>query len=287
VSEMITEKYRPQRTEDLIGNEDSIKLLKESILKKEPTLVYGNPGVGKTSTVYVIAKENSMKVIEVNASDEREKRDLEDILIRAKTRSFKPLLFLLDEVDGVQNWSLIENIIKTNLHPVVLVANQIWVIPEKIQKLCKIIKFKDLYLADVVSRVRKVAEVEGQKPDYSKITSDVRSSLLGAFYGSEKYEIEDNFKKIYGVLRYGKIEDVNEHDYLWLMDNFHIFYSGRDLFEACQLLALASRLGRKIVLKLLPKGRGRVRYPYYLRRIKVMREKEGQVGLYGRRNRNI
>lgn len=74
-----TEKYRPQRLDDLVGNEYLQKTLKRFLDHKQlPHLIfYGPPGLGKTSVARALIKEmygNETSLghfIELNASDER------------------------------------------------------------------------------------------------------------------------------------------------------------------------------------------------------------------------
>jgi replication factor C subunit 1 len=76
--------YHPNRSSDLVGNPTSIKKLKEWLSawtmdtkKERAALLSGPPGVGKTSSAAIIAKELGYELIEFNASDTRSKKAIE------------------------------------------------------------------------------------------------------------------------------------------------------------------------------------------------------------------
>jgi replication factor C large subunit len=73
-----TEKYRPKTIREIIGNPIQIRKLKSWALdwekgnpQKKAVVLSGKPGIGKTSTAYVIAHEFKWLPIELNASDAR------------------------------------------------------------------------------------------------------------------------------------------------------------------------------------------------------------------------
>ena len=48
--------------------------------KKKAALIYGPTGVGKTCSVYAIANDNDLEIIEVNASDFRNKDKIDQVI---------------------------------------------------------------------------------------------------------------------------------------------------------------------------------------------------------------
>ena len=48
--------------------------------KKNALILHGPPGVGKTTLAYVASKESNSEIFELNASDFRDKKKLEEIL---------------------------------------------------------------------------------------------------------------------------------------------------------------------------------------------------------------
>ena len=77
---MWSEKYRPNNFLDLIGNEESRKLFVEWFTnwKKgiKPILLVGPPGIGKTTLANLAAKQFGYDLISLNASDVRNKKNI-------------------------------------------------------------------------------------------------------------------------------------------------------------------------------------------------------------------
>ena len=112
-------------------------------------LIHGPPGVGKTTTVRILAKELNYDVLELNASDQRNKAQIESMLndlsqlslsIKSainhsnktvdltEASAVKKTLIVMDEVDGVGGGdrgglSALLLVVKKTKVPIVLIAN--------------------------------------------------------------------------------------------------------------------------------------------------------------------
>jgi replication factor C large subunit len=109
-SMMLSEKARPKQIAQLIGNEQArlrlVKWLRDWKLGSKAALLMGPPGVGKSTSVYAVAKEFGYTVIEYNASDVRTKTKLSGALTGTIENASlygeeERLLIFLDEVDGI------------------------------------------------------------------------------------------------------------------------------------------------------------------------------------------
>ena len=151
---MWSDVYRPARIEDMVGNEEARMDVAKWLLKwvdgTKPLFLIGPPGVGKTTIVKALADQLNYDLIEMNASDARNKNILsETILPILRNRSLiaeKTMLFL-DEVDGIsarQDVGGIESLIaliKEPTVPIIMAANRKDTRLKALIKLCKVIEF--------------------------------------------------------------------------------------------------------------------------------------------------
>ena len=251
---------------------------------KKPVLIYGPPGVGKTSSVYAIANEYGYDVFEVNASDERKKEQLVRVLKVARTKTIRKTLILFDEVDGMsrQNWKIVKTIIEKTIHPVVLIANDEYKVPDWIKKRVEMVRFYRPSRREILEHIKKIAEEKGIKvKKFTEITKDVRNSILSAFYGAETYEQTTDFDVVKGFFQGRPNIDAIKKDenlLIWLLDNTFYFYDNyRDAYKAIQLIALADKTKNFDLLALIPKGRATAEpvYPYFFKKISAWRRGEG------------
>jgi replication factor C subunit 1 len=164
-NELWTTKYQPKKLSDLIGNKTTInklitwlddwnsvvlegnkkKVETKFIRGQRPTfeninaracLITGDPGIGKTSSVRLIAKLKGYKTYETNASDQRNKNSINKnagFVFDNKTLFGGELqdknLIIMDEVDGMSGnedrggISAIIDIIKKTKTPIICIAN--------------------------------------------------------------------------------------------------------------------------------------------------------------------
>ena len=132
---MWAEKYRPKHILDLIGNEEARKLFVEWFAKwkkgVKPLLLVGPPGIGKTTMANLSAKHFGYDLISLNASDVRNKKNIQEILqpvLGNQSVLGLPMIFI-DEVDGIHGRSdyggveALINILKESTVPIILAAN--------------------------------------------------------------------------------------------------------------------------------------------------------------------
>lgn len=99
-------------------------------------LLSGPPGIGKTTTVYTVAKETGRTVVEYNASDFRSRKSLrENVSSLTGNRAFADnagsytnVILLMDEVDGCDIGGVGEVIemIRTTQMPILCTCNDRW-----------------------------------------------------------------------------------------------------------------------------------------------------------------
>lgn len=289
-----TETYRPTKLKEIIGNQKQIKELVDLFLahKREGSipkiLIYGTPGIGKTTTVRALAvhlKGHKLKLLETNASDTRRKNELLDIIRHSRMKPFEGnYLIFLDEIDGIKNWKLIRDLLKKTINPIIMVANDDYKIPSDIKKKCNVIQFYQPWLNEVVERLHEIQKKEGKEMDFSSTTRDVRQSINALVYGGDNYKPTSNpFSVVEDVCVHHDISSYNYDDhFIWLLDNVKHLYSGKDLLDTLELLTLHEETRFNDVLKLLPTSKlleswNKIppanRYPFYKRRLITLRSK--------------
>ncbi|MGC9079171.1 MAG: replication factor C large subunit [Nanopusillaceae archaeon] len=165
-------KYAPKHINEIINQSDAVSKIREFIekypnLNKKALLLYGPPGVGKTSSVYAIANDLNYEVIELNASDTRNARKIHERLdeaIKGKPFFKKGRVILIDEVDGMAGFQdkggigAIINIIETSRWPIILTANDPWDPKmKKLRDVCDLVEFKKLSSTDIYRALKRIA----------------------------------------------------------------------------------------------------------------------------------
>lgn len=169
-------KYAPTSSSEIVGQKKCIAQLKEFLtnyksLKKKAVLLHGRPGCGKTSSVYALAKEMDLEVIELNASDLRNKDSIGSVLGAASQQMslfMRSKVILVDEVDGIAGradyggLAEITKLIEKTSFPMILTANNPYDNKfSKLRRKVEMIGFNELSADDMVEVLRRVCLGEG------------------------------------------------------------------------------------------------------------------------------
>ncbi|MFZ8855820.1 MAG: replication factor C large subunit [Candidatus Nanopusillus sp.] len=194
-------KYSPKHINEIINQAEAVGKIKSFIEKypnvdKKALLLYGPPGVGKTSSIYAIANDLNYEVVEINASDNRNARAIHAKLgeaIKGKPFFRKGRIILVDEVDGLAGFQdrggvgALIKIIEESRWPIILTANDPWDPKfKKLRDVCDMIEFKKLSNTDIIRQLRRICANE-------KITidDDVLSALAERSSGDLRSSIND------------------------------------------------------------------------------------------------
>lgn len=274
----LCEKYRASCFADVKGQEsaiDSLKTFFKNFPYKRALLLHGPTGTGKTSLAFALAAEMDLEILELNASDLRDKEKLEQIMRPAtEQRSLygkKGKIILVDEIDGitVDKGGLPEilALIEKTAFPIIITANNIW--PQKfalLRKKAEIVKLKEInygttcaILKDITKKENRQINEDTLRAISAKARGDIRAALndlqtvLDIEVKAEDLHEREKEEDIFHVLRrifknksdpgiINAFDSVNmeiDEIFLWMEENIPYEYKGEELAKAYDALSIA------------------------------------------------
>ncbi len=278
---MLTEKHRPKKISEIVGQREGIsKVL--SFLKKsgKAAILHGPVGCGKTSAVHAIASELGYEVIELNAGDLRNRESIKNIIgnaVAQKSLFFEKKIILIDEIDNLTSQDYggsgeIISVISSTKYPVIMCANKPF---EKklmnLRKKCEMIEFKRVSPREVYELLKKVCAEEGITAADNALKQlsllsggDLRAALndlqasgkeINEVAVSKREQEVSIFNALRLIFKGRSISALNALDnidvdfseaVLWIDENLPSEYRNRDLFEAYQALSKADVFMKRI-----------------------------------------
>ena len=182
-----TERYRPATLSEVRGNNKARDTLEEWAETwddhREPVVLHGAPGVGKTSAAHALANDMGWEVVELNASDQRTADDIERFAGRASKNATLAgsaggsgsgsgggagrQLIVLDEADNIHHQSdrggkrAVTDLLKGAGQPIVLIANEYYDMSNGLRNAAREIEFRDVSARSIVPVLRNILRKEG------------------------------------------------------------------------------------------------------------------------------
>ena len=241
---MWVEKYRVNEFDSFFGNEKSrlliINWLKKWIKGTKPLLIIGPPGTGKTSFIKSLAKLQDLDLIELNASDLRNKLNLEAIInpILLNSSIFgKRMLLFLDEVDGISGrddyggMPFLSNILKIADVPIIMASNSKSYKMKEIIKNSKVIEFRPLSSFASYLLLQNVMRMESKH-----LESSEQFKIISQSRGDARTLLNNLQAKLEGEVD----SDSNTGTELSIEECINKFFTLTDISQAKQLLMRSS-----------------------------------------------
>jgi replication factor C large subunit len=171
-------KYEPKNFNELLGQDEAIKKIKNfannySSQKKKAAILYGPTGSGKSISIYALANELNHEIIEMNASDFRNKEKINEIIghaIKQRSLFFSSKIILIDDIDGLSGQkdrggiAEITSLIQSSPYPIFMTTLNPW--DQKFSSLrskCELIEFNEIDLKYVFNVLKMICDKENIK----------------------------------------------------------------------------------------------------------------------------
>jgi len=229
-----TEKYKPNKLDEIYGNKDIIKRFKLYVKNKNLShlILAGDTGIGKTSSIRCLAKElidNDLyqdAVLELNASEDR---GINTVRTRIKMFAQKKIflkkspfkVIVLDESDSMTAGAqqALRRIIEKYTHNTrfIFICNDVNQIIEPIQSRCSIYKMQNIDDNEIANILKKICNIEKIEYNDEGINSllltspgDIRKAInnLQSTYSGYKTITSENVLKICDIPEPKLLEEV-------------------------------------------------------------------------------
>ncbi len=173
-------KHEPKKISEIGAQKKAVEALDSFITsfsrqKKKAALVYGPSGSGKTISVYAVADKHGFEVLEVNASDFRNKEQIDSKVGHASRQMSlftKGKVILVDEIEGLSGMkdrgglAALAKLIDKSAFPLVLTAQNPW--DKKfsaVRKKSNLIHFEEIDYTEVYGVLKNICKKEKIKFD--------------------------------------------------------------------------------------------------------------------------
>ena len=259
--EPLAVKLRPNNTNEVLGQKHLLgenKILKNMVNNKRifSMILYGKPGIGKTTIATAIVNELNLRYRLLNAVINN-KKDFDTVVEEAKM--YNGIVVIMDEIHRLNKdkQDLLLPYLESGLITLIglTTSNPYFKINPAIRSRCQIFELKELSTDEVIEGIKNACKTEylnGIKIDEESIyfiakvsNGDLRYAynlLEVAYYSANNFEINVTLlKDIIG--KPNLISDKNETDHYDLLSAFQKSIRGSDVDAALHYLARLIEIG--------------------------------------------
>ena len=272
------DKYKPSSLEE-IPHPQATSILKTAVENKRTLILSGPPGIGKSTLAHTLTKVGDYEILEVNASDVRNKDQIEKIIGGASEQMSlfnREKIILIDEIDGLSGKNdrggvqAIAAILPKAKHAVIITTNDAYDSKLKsIKKLATIIdlnKVQNNHIRNILKKICEEENIDHSEEELNelilKASGDLRAAIndlqahsainnkidLGELISRDAeesllYVLTNIFKQnnIYKSMNaLDRTDESLDEVFLWVDHNLPREYKkSEDLIKAYEKLALA------------------------------------------------
>lgn len=227
MNEPLAIKLRPKKLEDIVGQKHLIgkdapiyNFIKNN--RVFSMILYGNPGIGKTSIASVIANEINMKVKYLNAVTNN-KKDIEVAIEEAKM--YNGLILILDEIHRLNKDK--QDILLPYLESGLIIliglttSNPYFSINPALRSRCQIFELKPLTTNDIIDGINKA--IKSTYLDGIKIDNDAIKYIAKLSSGDLRYAYN-----ILEICYYASSNKTITIDEIKKLNNKPVFFTDKD-----------------------------------------------------------
>lgn len=254
MEELLAIKMRPKKIDDIIGQRHLIgpgKVISNLVKNKRlfSMILYGKPGIGKTSIAMALVNEMGVKYRMLNAAVNN-KKELDTVINEAKM--YNGMVLIMDEIHRMNKdkQDILLPVLESGLITLIgmTTANPYHSINPAIRSRCQLYELKELDKNDIISAIDKVIEmnylpgidISQDSKEYiaGLAKSDLRYAynlLELAYYSTDDYKI--TLDKLVNICNKPNIfHDKDQDGYYDLLSAFQKSIRGSDVHAAIYYL---------------------------------------------------
>jgi len=234
----LTEKYRPQKWDDVIGQDRVVNALKKIANRgwSLPHMLFvGPPGSGKTSVANMLGNVLDLPVLEYNASDDRGIEFIREEVKKQAQYKVEQIIFLdeSDQLTSAAQHAMRRIMERTKSAIFILAGNDEWKLIDAIKSRCSVFRFKRIPDELVQQKIVEVIRTENIKIDAT--TPEEREGVRNA--------IQLLVKKAQGDLRtaLNDLEQIIDEHQTITLESVAVIESSVGLYTLAMRQALAGK----------------------------------------------